>query len=112
MDVVVVACRDEVPGWLERVARTKVAKLGRFAPVLERAEVRLSRRTTGNARTDQVCEVRVSGHGHMLRARAAAPDGLAAVDLVIDKLEHQVERLKGKVISRTHPRRSRSGARR
>jgi ribosome-associated translation inhibitor RaiA len=29
------------------------------------------------------------------------------VDLVIDKLEHQVERLKGKLVGRSHPRKSR-----
>jgi ribosome-associated translation inhibitor RaiA len=29
---------------------------------------------------------------------------LVAVDAVVEKLEHQVERLKGKLIGRSHPR--------
>ena len=44
------------------------------------------------------------GHGHDLRARAAAADAPEAVDLVVEKLEHQVERLKGKLVGRSHPR--------
>jgi ribosome-associated translation inhibitor RaiA len=30
------------------------------------------------------------------------------VDKVVDKLEHQVERLKGKLVGRSHPRRPRA----
>ena len=45
------------------------------------------------------------GHGHIVRAKAAAADTLAAVDRVVDKLEHRIEKLKGKLIGRSHPRR-------
>ena len=45
------------------------------------------------------------GHGHIVRAKAAATDTLAAVDRVVDKLEHRMEKLKGKLIGRSHPRR-------
>src|SRR2546426_649439 len=46
------------------------------------------------------------GHGHIVRAKAAAPDITSAVDRVIDKLEHRVSRLKGKLVNRSHPRRN------
>lgn len=104
MDVAVVACKEVVPDEVRTVARDKVAKLGRLAPVLEQAEVRLTEhRDEPGAR--YACEVILVGHGHRLRARAVAHELHASVDLVVDKLEHQVERLKGKLLDRSQPRR-------
>jgi hypothetical protein len=40
-----------------------------------------------------------------VRARAAAPGTLADVDLVVEKLEHRLERTKGLLVGRSHPRR-------
>jgi ribosome-associated translation inhibitor RaiA len=34
---------------------------------------------------------------------------MAAVDLVMNKLEHQIERAKGRVVGRSHPRHPKSG---
>nr|MBA3655212.1 sigma 54 modulation/S30EA ribosomal C-terminal domain-containing protein [Actinomycetota bacterium] len=53
----------------------------------------------------EICEVTMHGHGHIVRAKAAAADPLAAVDRVVDKLEHRMEKLKGKLVGRSHPRR-------
>jgi putative sigma-54 modulation protein len=53
----------------------------------------------------EVCEVTMHGHGHIVRAKASASDIFAAVDRVAGKLEHRMERLKGKLIGRSHPRR-------
>ena len=53
----------------------------------------------------EVCEVTLHGHGHVVRARAAAPELLVAVDRVVEKLEHRLARLKGKLLGRSHPRR-------
>jgi putative sigma-54 modulation protein len=106
VDVAILGRKETVPDELRALARAKVAKLGRLTPVLERAEVRLSedRDAPGSGRT--VCEVTMTGHGHTLRARAAAHEVPVAVDKVVDKLEHQVERLKGKLVGRSHPKRS------
>ena len=41
------------------------------------------------------------------QAKAVAHDLLQAVDSAVAKLEHQVERLKGKRVARSHPRRHR-----
>jgi putative sigma-54 modulation protein len=45
------------------------------------------------------------GRGHIVRAKASAADALGAVDRVVDKLEHRMEKLKGKLVGRSHPRR-------
>jgi ribosomal subunit interface protein len=107
VDVFVLGRKQTVPDEVRSLAQAKVAHVARLTPVLERAEVRISedRDTSGVAR--QVCEVTMTGHGHTVRARAAAHDAPVAVDLVVNKLEHQVERLKGKLIGRSHPRHSR-----
>ena len=108
MDVFVLGRKQTVPDEVRSLAEAKVARLARITPVLERAEVRLTedRDTSGVAK--QVCEVTMTGHGHTVRARAAALEAPVAVDLVVDKLEHQVERLKGKLVGRSHPRHQKS----
>ncbi len=42
------------------------------------------------------------GHGHVVRARVAAHDQFAAVDLVFEKLEHQLHKLKTRLVARHH----------
>ncbi|HUO48755.1 MAG TPA: ribosome-associated translation inhibitor RaiA [Acidimicrobiales bacterium] len=110
MDVDVVGRKDEVPDELRERAKAKVAKLGRLAPVLERAEVRLAEDRDAPVASRKLCEVTLTGHGHTVRASAVAHDLAEAVDKVVDKLEHQVERLKGKLIDRSHSRRSQGQA--
>jgi putative sigma-54 modulation protein len=107
VDVNVIGRRSAVPETVRARARAKVAKLGKLAPALEHAEVRLAEDHDAPAARRHVCEVTMEGHGHVLRARAGASELQVAVDLVIEKLEHQVERLKGKLVGRSHPRKSR-----
>ena len=106
MDVAVSGRKQTAPEEVRALAREKVAKLGRLAPVLEHAEVRLSEDRAAPGSRRKLCEVTITGHGHTLRAKAAAQDVPVAVDKVVEKLEHQVERLKGKLVGRSHPRRS------
>jgi len=110
VDVDVLGRKDTVPDEVRSLAREKVAKLGRLHPVLERAQVRLTEDPEAPGTSRRVCEVILTGHGHTLRARAAAQDVVVAVDKVVDKLEHQAERLKGKLVGRSHPRRARTVA--
>jgi ribosomal subunit interface protein len=109
VDVAVVGCKGSVSEELRTLAQAKVAKLGRLAPVLERAEVRLTEDQEAPATSRAVCEVTMTGHGHTLRASATGPETAVAVDLVVGKLGHQIERLKGKLVGRTHSRRNGSG---
>ncbi len=103
MDVAVLGRKQTAPDEVRALAQAKVAKLGRLTPVLERAEVRLSEDHDAPGSRRKVCEVTITGHGHTLRAKAAAPDVPVAVDKVVDKLEHQVERLKGKLLGAIAP---------
>jgi putative sigma-54 modulation protein len=44
------------------------------------------------------------GHGHHVRAKAQAPDPLSALDAVVAKLEHQLHRLKERLVDHGHGR--------
>ncbi len=104
MDVAVHSRKSEVPDEVRDLTQAKVTRVFRRATVIERAEVKLGEDPHAPASSNRVCEVKATGHGHTLRARAAADDFLVAVDIVSRKLERQVERLKGKLIARSHPR--------
>ncbi len=83
----------------------KVNRLGRYLDGMERAEVWFAEEQNPRIAEKEICEVTMHGHGHIVRAKAAAADPLAAVDRVVDKLEHRMEKLKGKLVGRSHPRR-------
>jgi putative sigma-54 modulation protein len=107
VEIAFVGSTKTVPEPVRQVAVAKLAHLGRMAPVLERAEVRFSRDSALPGAASNVCEVVMTGHGHTVRARATGRDEPASIDLVVAKLEHQVERLKGRLVDRSQPRRSR-----
>ena len=106
MHVDVLGHKDSVTDEVRAKARAKMSRLGRRNPVLERAEVRLTEDPDAPTARRQVCEIVLTGHGHVLRARATSHDLQYALEQVVPKLEHQVERLKGKLVARSHPRRS------
>lgn len=110
MDVIVNARKSVVPDEVRELIQTKVARVIKRAPVLEKAEVKLGEDPGAPSPVNRVCEVTATGHGHTLRAHAAAHDLLVASDMAAEKLEHQVERLKGKLMARSHPRRSRTAS--
>src|SRR3569832_1342330 len=78
---------------------------------MDRAEVHfLEERNPRIADKKDVCEVTIEGHGHHVRTKVAAGDPFSAVDAAAQKLEHQLHKLKTKLVGRSHPRRSPKGA--
>ena len=105
MDVVVRSRKVEISKGLKGLVEEKVSRLSRFLDGMDHAEVIFSEEKNPRIADREVCEVTLAGHGHLVRARAAAADQAAAVDRVVDKLEHQIEKLKGRLVGRSHPRR-------
>ena len=105
MDVTIRSRNTEVPDNLRATVEEKVSRLSRFLDGMDHAEVLFSEERNPRISEKDVCEVTMTGHGHLVRAKAAASDPFAAVDRVVDKLEHQIEKLKGKLLGRSHPRR-------
>jgi len=93
----------KVPRGLKKTAEEKVARLDRFLPDMERAEIIFSFEKNPRIADAHRCEVTMTGHGHVVRAHAAASEQVAALEKVIDKLETRLTRLKGKLVTRTHP---------
>ncbi len=106
-----IQCRHvEVPDSLRTAARDKVTRLARHLDGWDHAEIHFFEERNPRIADREVCEVTMRGHGHVLRAKAAAPDTLAAVDKVVSKLEHQMEKLRTKLIKKPHAKRPSAAA--
>ena len=76
--------------------RQKISRLGRFGSGMERAEVHFSEERNPRIADREVCEIWMDGHGSTVRCKVAGPDGFVAVDRAVEKLEHQLHKLKTK----------------
>lgn len=104
MDIAIQHGKLVLPPSLRAAVDEKIGHLGRYLQGMEKAEVKFTAETNNRIAEGQVCEVTIHGHGHVVRAKAAAADPFVAVDRVVDKLEHRMEKLKGKLLGRSHPR--------
>jgi putative sigma-54 modulation protein len=102
VEITVSSRHTEVSELLRESTIDKIGRLGRFLEGMDRAEVHFSEEHTRKAADKEVCEVTLVGHGHHVRCKVSAPDGFAAVDLAVEKLEHQLHKLKTKLLKRTH----------
>jgi putative sigma-54 modulation protein len=108
MDIVVRGKNVEVSPRLRKLAREKLRKIARFTHDAGRVEVDFSELRNRRVGDNQVCDVIVHLKRNFVKAHAAASEPAAALDLVVDKVEHQVARIKEKRVARTHAaRRSR-----
>jgi putative sigma-54 modulation protein len=94
----------EVPEKLRATAQEKVTRLARHLDGWDLAEISFLEERNPRISEKEVCEVTLRGHGHILRAKAASADPYTAVDRVIDKLSHQMEKLKTRQSRKGRPR--------
>jgi putative sigma-54 modulation protein len=106
VDIAIRGRNVEVPESMRAVVAEKVTRAARMFDGMDRAEVFLSEERNPRIADKDVCEVTMTGHGRTVRARATGPDVTTAVDRVVDKLTHRMEKLKGKLTARSHPRRN------
>jgi putative sigma-54 modulation protein len=102
VEITVSSRHTEVSELLRESTVDKIGRLSRFLEGMDRAEVHFSEEHTKRSAEKEVCEVTLVGHGHHVRCKVSAPDGFAAVDLAVEKLEHQLHKLKTKLLKRTH----------
>jgi putative sigma-54 modulation protein len=107
MDIQIRGKNVHVSEALKRATQEKLARIDRFADGHGRIEVDYSELRNRRIHDNQVCEVLVHFKGHLVKAHAASTDLHAALDLVVDKVEHQAKKLKDRRVERWHPRRSR-----
>jgi putative sigma-54 modulation protein len=104
MDVEVRGKNRPVPAWLKALAHEKVARIARFTHDAGRVEVDFCEFANRRVADRQQCEITVHLKRHFVKAHASAAEPEAALDLVLDKVEHQVARIKDKRVTRTHAR--------
>jgi putative sigma-54 modulation protein len=82
---------DAVRGYADR----KLRHLDRYFSNIREAHVVLS-----TQRNWQIVEVQLDGDGVFLRGEERTPDMYSSIDAVVEKLESQVKRFKGKLLHR------------
>jgi putative sigma-54 modulation protein len=83
---------DKLRNEIER----KLQRLDRVTHEMAEADVELIAKASHAADSAQVAEVTIRNNGDVLRSSAAGATPIAALDMVLDKLERQVVRLKEK----------------
>jgi putative sigma-54 modulation protein len=99
LEITVSARHTDISPALRAAAEDKIGRLSRFLDGMDRAEVHFFEEHNPRIAAKEVCEVTLEGHGHLVRCKASAADGFAAVDAV-EKLEHQLYKLKSKLVPR------------
>jgi putative sigma-54 modulation protein len=99
----------EISDALRAATEEKIGRLERFFEGLDHAEVHFSEERNPRIADKEICEVTLEGHGFHLRCKVSAPDGFIAIDRAVVKLEHQLQKLKTKILRRHHIARRNGG---
>src|SRR5438067_1763937 len=97
MRVTVKGKNVHVTDTLTSYAEKKLQKLNKYFSNIKDAQV-----TQSIQRNWHIVEVQLEGDGVFLRAEERSADMYASIDAVVEKLERQVKRFKGKLMQ--HPR--------
>jgi putative sigma-54 modulation protein len=97
----------EVSDALRAYAEKRLRKLDRQLKDPE-IELELSEEHNPSIRDRHIAEATVTGRGPVLRARESSHDMRASIDRLVDKLERQAARFRGKRDDRRHGRRART----
>jgi ribosomal subunit interface protein len=101
MQVTVKGKNTTVPEKVRARAERKLTKIQRFDDRILAMDVEFSEERNPRVADPHRVEVTLTTRSGVVRAHANAPDPAAAVDQVIDRLERQVKKLKGRRVDRT-----------
>jgi putative sigma-54 modulation protein len=96
MNVIVSGKNLEVSEGLKEYVEKKIGRLERYLPTLTDARVEFALEKTKSIDQREVVQVTLRTNGTILRGEERASDFGSAVDIVVEKLEKQIERYKGK----------------
>jgi putative sigma-54 modulation protein len=89
----------EITERINNYINTKISRLDRHLNNIEDTRVDLAYiKSARNSSDRQVAQITIRGRGYILRVEERADDIFAAFDAALDKMNRQVERLKGKRI--------------
>jgi putative sigma-54 modulation protein len=101
MQMTVKGRNTDVSEKLRAHAQHKLAKVKRFDDRILAMDVEFSEERNPRVTEAHKVEVTVTTKSRLLRAQASAADPVAAVDQVVDRLERQIKKLKGRRVDRT-----------
>ncbi len=100
MEILIRSKHVEVSPQLKQLTEEKLAKVQRLTHDATRIEVEFSEERNPRISENEKCEVTLHLKHQVLKAHAYAADQTAALDLTVDKLEHQAAKLKDKRVTR------------
>lgn len=109
VEIVVRHKHGRVPAKLRGLADEKAGRVTRFLRDITRIDVEFEQERNPSVSDREVCEILVHVTGTLLKARACAASYEAALDVAVDKVEHQARKLHERRVQRSHPRRSPRG---
>ncbi len=102
MQMIVKGKNLEVTDSLRSYGEEKVGRLDRYLDKIEKAEIEFFVERNPKISNNQCVEVTIFTNGPVIRAKESSSDMYQAIDLVYDKLERQVKKLRRKRIDRSH----------
>ena len=111
MDVFVVGIHTDVDAVLRTLTSEKLDRLAKFASDVRRVDVDYGEHPTRKAGDSHTCEILVHVNHHLVKGTAAAVDHPSALDIALDKVEHQMRKLHERRVRRRNGSRARNGAR-
>ncbi len=97
MELIIRGRNIEITDQVEAYARKRIMRLERFLPTISQAELELAQENTRSRDQRQIAQLTIRmTPGILLRAEERHADLLAAIDLVVDKMERRIERFKGR----------------
>jgi putative sigma-54 modulation protein len=97
LQVEIFARNMEVTERIQQYVDKKVSKLDHYLNGIDETRVDLAYVKSARSAADrQVAQITIRGRGFILRAEERKDDIFAALDAVVDKMQRQIERFKGK----------------
>jgi len=78
----------------------KIERIGKFAPDVRRVDVDYGLHQTRRAGDSRTCEILVHLKHHLVKGTASAVEHAMALDLALEKVEHQMRRLHERRVKR------------
>lgn len=106
LDIRIKSRNIELTDALREYTLDKIKKVRKYFDGILEMEVELTYEKNPSISQNHIAEVTVFTKGPLIRAVVASPDMYASIDQVVDKLERQIKKYKGKLIDRTQQPRS------
>jgi putative sigma-54 modulation protein len=104
VDVVVFGKHVEVDPALKAVTLEKLERIGKYAQDVRRIDVDYGLHQTRRAGDSCTCEILVHLTHHLVKGSASAVEHAMALDLALDKVDHQMRRLHERRVKRGRTR--------